>query len=162
MKAVFVQSANGYLASGPTDDMLWTPSLDKKIFKLLCYAFGGVMVCSRHTYDLLPIKMKEDPNRTYIIAEGEGNNSLENLNKLYPHAVLVGGPTFLKAAYNAKVIDEMIVTTVGTYIKGTQYYLNPFKKLLENHPFERSINFKLDNMKIQIYIPFNCNRNLYI
>ena len=74
MKAIFVESLNGYLARGPDDDMLWTPPLDKKIFKLLSFAFGGVYVCSKQTYNLLPEKMRLDPAREFIIASRSEKN----------------------------------------------------------------------------------------
>lgn len=130
MKAIFVESGNGYLAKGPDDDMSWTPSLDKKIFKLLTYVYGGICVCSKRTYELLPLKMRNDSNRTFICADRTGSRSLQHLNILFPNAVLIGGPTFLKAAFDAGVIDIFIVTTVEKTIKNNPKYENPFLNML--------------------------------
>ena len=147
MKAIFVESKNGYLAKGPADNMSWTPSLDKKLFRTLIFAFGGICVCSKHTYSLLPSKMKEDPNRTYIIAQRSGPNSLIELNKMTPNAVLVGGPAFLSAAYNLGVVDTFIITTVNTDIKSRVEYKNPFCEILPKPA--TSVNFS--DMIVRIY-----------
>lgn len=149
MKAIFVESYNGYLAKGPEDDMKWTPKLDKQLFRLLTCAFGGVCVCSRHTYSLLPDIMKLDENRTFIVAERAGINSLYNLNKRFPNAVLVGGPAFLKAAYKAKVIDTFIVTTINATIKNNSKYENPFLDVLLK--LEASCEIKLEGMTVRVY-----------
>ena len=132
MKAVFVESYNGYLAKSDTDDMRWTGVFDKKLFKLLTYSFGGVCVCSKHTYSLLPDKMKQDANRRFIVAGREGQSALPNLNTAFPNAVLVGGKTFLTAAYDLGVIDTFIVTTLNEPILGAEQHKNPFRKILTN------------------------------
>ena len=149
MKAIFVESKNGYLAKGPEDDMTWTPSLDKKIFKLLTYVYGGVCVVSPHTYQLLPKKMLYEGDRRFIIAEKYGPRSLYNLNKAYPDAVLIGGPKFLKAAYDAKVIDTFIVTTTENVIKNNSRYENPF--IDELLLIEPCCTIKFDTMTIRMY-----------
>lgn len=149
MKAIFVESQNGYLAKGPEDDMSWTPSLDKKLFRLLSCAFGGIYVCSRATYMLLPQKMKEDNRRRFIIAERAGINSLYYLNKRFPNAVLLGGPTFLKAAYKMKVIDTFIVTTTENTIKNNSRYENPFIDILLQQEMIGSIEFP--ELTVRIY-----------
>lgn len=149
MKAIFVESNNGYLARGPEDDMRWTPKLDKQLFKLLSCAFGGICVCSRHTYELLPKQMIYDSNRRFIIAERIGQNSLVSLNKRFPNAVLIGGPTFLKAAYDLKVIDTFIVTTTTNGIKNNSKYENPFIDILINLDVACEINF--DTMSVRVY-----------
>lgn len=146
MKAAFVESLNGYMARGATDNMMWTPILDKQIFKLIT-TISGVCVCSRHTYNLLPQKMLSDPARKFIVAEKVGNKSLPALNILYPNAFLIGGPTFLKKAYDMSVIDTMIITTVDTIIEPQQKYKNPFAGNLRAPT--STINF--ENMTIRIY-----------
>lgn len=148
MKAIFVESANGYLARNELDDMSWTPSLDKKIFKFLTLVSGGICVCSKHTYKLLPNIMLKDTNRKYIIAERTGEKSLSELNKKYPNAVLVGGVTFLKAAYDLDVIDTFVVTTVPLAIQSTEKYKNPFTKILKTP----ACMLLLDTMSVKVYI----------
>lgn len=130
MKAVFVESYNGYMAKSDTDDMRWTPVHDKKLFKLLSYAYGGVCICSAKTYSLLPENMKKDVNRRFIVAEREGKYSLPSLNKTFPSGVLIGGKTFLTAAYNLGVIDTFVVTTLNDSIVGTKAHQNPFREIL--------------------------------
>lgn len=149
MKAIFVESQNGYLAKGPEDDMRWTPSLDKKLFKLLSCAFGGVCVCSKHTYSLLPKSVLYDENRKFIIADRAGMNSLHNLNKMFPNAVLIGGPKFLKAAYDLKVIDTFIVTTVRYSIANNSRYENPFIDILLN--LNVMCEIPMENLIVRIY-----------
>lgn len=132
MKAIFVQSSNGYIARCPFDDMSWTPSQDKKLFHLLTTFDSGVCVCSKHTYDLLPKKMLADPARKYIVAERTGKNSLVALNQVYPSAVLIGGAKFLKAAHGYSIIDTFVVSTTKVPIVGNENYKNPFAEILTN------------------------------
>ena len=149
MKAIFVESLNGYLARGPDDDMLWTPSLDKKLFKLLSFAFGGLYVCSQHTYDLLPITMRNDINRRFITADKDGKNSLKELKKKYPNGVLIGGPRFLVAAYDIGAIDTFIITTVNKNISGPAEYKNPFAEKLAKQGANCEIKF--EDMVVRVY-----------
>ncbi len=149
MKAIFVESQNGYLARGAMDDMMWTPQLDKKLFRLLSFAFGGVYVCSRHTYSLLPYAMRNDKNRKFIIADRDGQNSLYKLNMRYPNGVLVGGPRFLSAAYDIGAIDTFIITTVNKNIDSSDKYKNPFaEKLVQIGP---QCEIKFDDMVVRVY-----------
>lgn len=150
MKAIFVESKDNFLAKSGEDDMLWTPSLDKKLFKLLSCAFGGICIVSKHTYNLLPNIMLKDKNRQFIIAERTGPNSLYNLNKLYPNGILIGGPSFLWAAYNEDVIDTFIITTINKEIKCQDLkFKNPFLDILKN--IETNCLIKFDEMEIRIY-----------
>lgn len=130
MKAVFVESLNGYLARGPNDDMSWTPSLDKKLFKLLTFAYGAVCVCSRRTFDLLPENVRMDKKRMFLVAKRSGDMSLWQLNHDFPNAVLVGGPVFMRAAYDLGVIDTFVITTVNQEITADERYKNPFRGIL--------------------------------
>ena len=113
MKAIFVESANGYMATSACDDMLWTPTIDKKIFRLLTTFGSGICVCSKHTYSLLPPKMVFDPARKFIVAEKTGSKSLPALNNVYPDAILIGGPAFIKVAYNMSILDTIIVPVMA-------------------------------------------------
>ena len=149
MKAIFVESLDGYLAKGPEDRMLWTPSLDKQIFKLLSCAFGGVCICSNHTWELLPKSMKYCEFRKFIVAEKAGPYSLGNLNRIYPNAVLIGGPTFLKAAYNAKVID----TFINNEMKSNEDRINnTYKEIIVNSLYPKDLMFlKVDSLSILLF-----------
>ncbi|MBO4480407.1 MAG: hypothetical protein J5742_02145 [Alphaproteobacteria bacterium] len=147
MKAIFVESCNGYLARGENDDMSWTPELDKKIFKLLTFACGGVYVCSPHTFGLLPEKMRMDKNRMFLVAKRSGDMSLRNLNYDFPNAILVGGPVFLQAAYDVGVIDTFVITTVKQKIIADERYKNPFSKILP----QPSATIPFDDMTVRIY-----------
>lgn len=133
MKALFVESYNGFLAKNATDDLRWSGVMDKKIFRLLTSFGSGVCVCSKHTYDLLPQKMLDDPARTYIVAEKVGSKSLPALNNVYPDAILIGGPAFIKVAYNMSILDTIVVTTTKSNITGDPKYKNPLIKNLR-HP----------------------------
>ncbi len=131
MIAILVESKNGYMAKGPNDNMSWTPVLDKQIFQLLT-TFNNVCICSKHTYTLLPQKMLSDPAREFIVAERVGSKSLPALNIVYPNACLIGGPEFLKSAYNLSVIDTIIISTTKTPIEPNERYKNPFNGNLPN------------------------------
>lgn len=133
MKALFVESYNGFLAKNASDDLRWSGSMDKKIFRLLTSFGSGVCVCSKHTYELLPQKMLDDPARKYIVAEKTGSKSLPALNQVYPDAVLIGGPAFIKVAYNMSVLDTIVVTTTKQGIIGDPKYKNPLSAVLR-HP----------------------------
>lgn len=126
MKAVFVESLNGYMAREAEDDMMWTPILDKKLFRLITSLYGGECVCSRHTLRLLPKKMLYDTHRKFIMATKAGPFSLKHLNETIPNAILIGGPEFLKAAYDEGVIDTFIITTTKKPIRNNSRYENPF------------------------------------
>lgn len=150
MKAVFAQSINSYLAKGPDDDMSWTPSLDKKIFKLLTLVCNkGICICSKNTYSKLPIKMLQSTGRQFIVAEKQGAKTLRSLNGLYPEAILIGGPRFLKAAYDEGVIDTFVITTINIAIEEDERYKNPFWDLM---PKLKSIgNIRIDGMHIEVF-----------
>ena len=129
MKAIFVESLNGYLAKGPNDDMSWTPTLDKKIFKLLSFALGGIYFCSKRTFNLLPEVMTTDPNRHFEIVDHHYNNDDWYLaSKLFSNAVVLGGPTFLKAVYD----KGLIVQTKPGAVPQKKRYLGQYRtKLLD-------------------------------
>ncbi len=146
MIAILVESANGYMAKGPNDTMSWTPVLDKQIFRLLT-TINKVCVCSKHTYTLLPQKMLSDPAREFIEAEKVGSKSLPALNNINKDAYLIGGPMFLKEAYNMSVIDTIIISTTKTPIEPNERYKNPFNGNLPN-PIT-TINF--DELTIKVY-----------
>lgn len=126
MKAVFVESLNGYMAREAEDDMRWTPPIDKKLFRLVSSLYGGVCVCSKHTYNLLPKQMVYDTRRQFMIAEKIGPYSLKRINEVTPGAILIGGPKFLQAAYEEGVIDTFIITTTKKPIRNNSRYENPF------------------------------------
>jgi len=146
MIAILVESANGYMAKGPNDTMSWTPVLDKQIFRLLT-TINKLCVCSKHTYTLLPQKMLSDPAREFIKAEKVGSKSLPALNNIHKDAYLIGGPMFLKEAYNMSVIDTIIISTTKTQIEPNERYKNPFNGNLPN-PIT-TINF--DELTIKVY-----------
>ena len=150
MKAIFVESLNGYLAKGPNDDMSWTPTLDKKIFKLLSFALGGIYFCSKRTFNLLPEVMTTDPNRHFeIVDHNYSNDDWYLASKLFSNAVVLGGPTFLKAVYDKGLIDTFIVTTTLETIQGTPGYENPFTEILKTWTCVCETTLK--NMIIKVY-----------
>jgi hypothetical protein len=77
--------------------------------------------------------MLDDPARTYIVAEKVGSKSLPALNNVYPDAILIGGPAFIKVAYNMSILDTIVVTTTKSNITGDPKYKNPLIKNLR-HP----------------------------
>lgn len=107
MRAIFVQSADGVMARGSNDDMLWTPKIDKKIFQLISGMHGGFCIVGRNTQTNMPHTLK---GRTYIPVHRNGY-TLHDAAKEYPMATLCAGPTLLKAAYDSGLLHEIIVCT---------------------------------------------------
>lgn len=137
------------MARGADDDMRWTPRMDKQIFRLLAAVSGDVYVCSKNTYALLPSAMRGDVQRRFYVAARDGENSLINLGANFPNAILMGGPAFLRAAYDMNLIDTFVVTTLDMSIDGDARYRNPFNEVLANVPPVCALRFP--DMTVRVY-----------
>lgn len=65
----------------------------------------------------------------------------------YQNAVLVGGATFLRAAYDLGVVDTFVVTTTANEIPADERFKNPFSGVLK----QPNCVIRLDNLTIRVY-----------
>ena len=94
--------------------------------------------------------MTTDPNRHFEIVDHHYSNDDWYLaSKLFSNAVVLGGPTFLKAVYDKGLIDTFIVTTTLETIQGTPGYENPFTEILKTWTCVCETTLK--NMIIKVY-----------
>lgn len=100
MRLLMASSDDGYLCKGPDDDMGWTGSTDKLLFRALT-SVGGVCAAGSRTHDLMPSL----PGREFIRLSREAY-TLEHLQEAHPDAWLLGGPTVARTALEAGLVHE--------------------------------------------------------
>ncbi len=105
MRLILAVSADGYLCSGPDDDMSWTSNEDKRLFRVLT-SVGSVLAAGRVTAELL--------KRSGLTLEGRSLHSisrkscvLSGFARRYPEAWLLGGPTIAMAARSEGLLSEV-------------------------------------------------------
>jgi dihydrofolate reductase len=103
MKAIFAYSNDGFLAKDDKDDMKWTGSLDKAFFKLYTHQ-NPYLFCGTKTLAMMP-KLS---GRTIT---GISRKDFHEFS-LRSKGCVIGGPTFLKACFDADLIDEFLVSTI--------------------------------------------------
>ncbi len=101
MRLLMAVSADGFLCRGPTDDMMWTGSMDKRLFRVLT-GVGRVCAAGSTTRDV----MRDLPGRT-LFELSRGGYTLEDFARDHPNGWLLGGPTVAEAALRAKLLDEV-------------------------------------------------------
>jgi len=133
MKLIMATSADGFIARGPDDDMKWSGSLDKLIFKLLTCTSGGQLGAGSTTYDQMP---KQLNGRTlHCISRNIPNRSrkcisLSQFYTVYPQGWLIGGQTIALTALEENLIHEVfLVRTPNFILRGIPDKITP---LLEN------------------------------
>lgn len=144
MKAIYVRSYNRVMATGPEDDMSWTGSLDKKLFRLLTTALKIVIV-SKNCKDHLPKCMFDGVRLFKSVDRQTSLYSLKDYNTLYPDAALIGGPRFIRAALDEGVIDTVIETTIMDVLPSRPEYMAPD---LKEKGFEKVAEIKFDDITI--------------
>lgn len=117
MKLIMVQSADGYVARGPQDDMKWTGSWDKKVFRLLT-SVGGPLAAGSKTYDQLP----ELKGREIFRLSNKGSTlgrpgiSLGHFHRHYKEGWLIGGQEVAVAALDRGMVDEAFIMHVDVQL----------------------------------------------
>ncbi len=101
MRLLMVVSADGFLCSGPADDMMWTGSMDKRLFRVLT-GVGRVCAAGSTTRDIV----RNLPGRTLFGLSRHGY-TLEDFAGDHPDGWLLGGLTVAVAALRAKLLDEV-------------------------------------------------------
>jgi dihydrofolate reductase len=100
LKLIMGVSADGFVARGPTDDMTWTGSTDKRVFRLLT-SVGGVLGAGRRTFEQLP----RLEGRT-VVSLSRNGVTLNEFCRLYPDAWLIGGQEVALEALRLNLVDQ--------------------------------------------------------
>lgn len=106
MRLIMVVSANGLVSLGPEDDMSWTTSLDRKLFRALT-GVGGVIGVGRTTLASMPMAL---PGRSLVELSRSGDHGTLTLNEfygMYPTAWLGGGMTIAVEAARSRMLREV-------------------------------------------------------
>ncbi len=110
MRLLLAMSADGYLCSGPDDDMGWTGPTDKKLFRMLT-SVGEVCAVGMTTYRFMPAL-----DGRLLIPLSRGGYTLKRLQEEHPDAWLLGGPTVAKAALDAGLVTEAHINEINHYL----------------------------------------------
>lgn len=113
LRLILAVSADGYLSRGPHDDMEWTGSPDKKVFRLLT-SVGGVCAAGSTTWAHMP----ELPGRRVVpisrclavqhrMGHSEHAMSLGTFAHRFPNGWLLGGPTVAMDALDCGLVDQV-------------------------------------------------------
>jgi dihydrofolate reductase len=109
LRLIMAVSADGYLCRGPVDQMGWTGTDDKRLFRLLTTLGGRVLLAGKTTAAMLPPL----PGRTVVplsrSRSGEDGITLEEAVMSYPNAWLIGGPTVALEALKQGYVDEAVL-----------------------------------------------------
>lgn len=144
MKLLIAVSADGFVATGPSDNMRWTGLQDKAVFRLLTLTSDQVLLAGRVTAELMPTLS----GRTLVpLSLGKGGISLEEASIYYPDAWLIGGYTVALEALHRGYIKEAIISRVGSSI-GSGYRFEPLAELLPERPCSRVV---FEGVEVQIY-----------
>lgn len=108
MKFMAAISPDGYMCRGPEDTMAWTPKIDKQIFQIISSLNGGICLVSKKTLLNMPRFLE---GRT-LIPISRKNFNLAQAYEKFPNALIIGGPTLLKAANHFALIDELIINQI--------------------------------------------------
>jgi dihydrofolate reductase len=117
LKLILACSADGFLASGPTDDMSWTGAEDKKIFRLLTTVGSRVCGVGRKTYDLMP----DLKGRQLVCLSRLSGGSTLTLGQFafrYPTGWLIGGPELAQEALDSNLVGQVVMCTAVNSLLG--------------------------------------------
>lgn len=131
LKLILAVSDDGFLASGPRDDMRWTGFTDKQIFRLLTYSHP-VMLVGRATAAVMPklphrqlVPLSRSPADGMLLADAA---------RIHPNAWLIGGPTVALEALEAGLVDLTYLCRSSAMLGGGIPF-KPLRDLLPKSPF---------------------------
>lgn len=108
MKLIMAVSADGFVARTGEDDMRWTGSLDKAVFRLLTGTGAEPLAVGRRTRALMPSHL---PGREmYVLSSSGGllgDGTLANYHGRYPDGWLIGGQTVALEAKRQDLLSEI-------------------------------------------------------
>ncbi len=142
MRLLMAVSADGFLCKGPADDMKWTGKTDKLLFRVLT-GVGRVCAAGSTTRDLI----RSLPGRT-LLGLSRNGYALEAFAEEYPDGWLLGGPTVVKAALRASLVDEVYLSWITDVKLGSGVAAGPvFKPYLD----DKFLSITLDNVLLECY-----------
>lgn len=130
MKLIMAISEDGYVANGPEDDMLWTGSVDKAIFRLLTSTSNALAASSYSCY-MIPNKLPGRGQLYSLSTDPRRGMPIEDFSLMFPDAWLLGGQTLalyalknglVNQAYLSRVPDTHIATQAAIPDKLTSYF----------------------------------------
>jgi dihydrofolate reductase len=104
MKLLMAVSADGYLATGPDDNMRWTGWMDKAIFRLLTLTSDQPLLAGRTTAERLPPL----PGRTVLALSRQGL-TLHLAATRHPGSWLIGGPMIAYEALKLGLVSQVVL-----------------------------------------------------
>ena len=109
LRLLMAVSGDGLLCRGPHDDMVWTGSTDKRLFRVLT-SVGRVCAVGSGTRGL----MRDLPGRTLLELSRDGHTgyTLETFAQDHPDGWLLGGPTVAEAALRAGLVGEVYLSWI--------------------------------------------------
>lgn len=113
MRLVMAVSKDGFVARGEHDNMAWTGSTDKAVFKLLTSLDGGIIAVGKKTAALMP----ELKGRCSLVLS-RGGHTLADVANEYPGATLVGGQTVALAALEQGFVSDAILVHSDRFVFG--------------------------------------------
>jgi dihydrofolate reductase len=142
MKLILAVSRDGFLASGPSDDMRWTGPADKYAFRLLTLSDGEPLLAGRRTAEMLPPLPGRD-----VVRLDRATLSVEQAGRILPHAWLIGGPTVALEALRLGLVRSAFIHRVQ-HVLGDGVPFAPLRELLPEQPWGFVKN---DALVIELY-----------
>lgn len=123
LKAIMAVSADGFVCTGPFDDMKWTGAEDKAIFR--GETMGAIVGVGSTTAMYLPklrgrttiVLTREAEDELPLIADG-ARMTLGAFYQNVPEGWLIGGQTVLLSAIRERFVDRIILSHVRTEVGG--------------------------------------------
>lgn len=108
LRAIMAVSADGFVCRGPDDDMRWTGSTDKQLFR--SQTMGHVLGAGSTTFAQMPPL----PGRTLVrISRDPGlGMALGDFCREHPDGWLIGGQTVLLSAIREGFVDRVLMSHV--------------------------------------------------
>lgn len=149
MKLLMAVSSDGFLASGPSDDMKWTGKDDKSLFRLLTLADRRPLLAGAATARQMPplkdrllVSITNRPN-------APNEMTLDYAAWCYPEAWLIGGPTIALAAMKMGLVDTAYLS-VTKAVLGSGAPVNEIQALL---PYEHAQIITIGDLRVRVYLP---------
>lgn len=151
MRVLLATSADDLVAKGPDDDMRWTGSADKQIFRLLTSIDTDTPLLAGSTTARM---MPNLPGRRVLGISRGSTLTLEKAHELFPQAWLIGGLTVVLAAIDAGMVDKVYLSVVPEFLEeGISA-----APLLGRMPLVPAQMFQLYGLKLNVYIPHTAPR----
>lgn len=122
LRGIMAVSADGYVCKGPNDDMRWTGSADKRLFRE--QTMDQTVGFGSRTFDLMPKLKGRRMVRISSAAEGRlpfPENDEMTLGDFYlncPDGHLAGGQTVLISAIKEGFCDRVVLSHVRAELGG--------------------------------------------